>query len=40
MPIIKPVYTAVATAPVATGGAVTTTVTPAVTRFLQQLQPG
>ncbi|KAF6578522.1 DUF4183 domain-containing protein [Paenibacillus sp. EKM212P] len=40
MPIIKPVYTAVATAPVATGGAVTTTVTPAVTRFFATITAG
>lgn len=33
MPVIKPVITAVASAPVATGGAITTTVTPAVTRY-------
>ncbi|MGG6313850.1 DUF4183 domain-containing protein [Paenibacillus macerans] len=33
MPVIKPVYTAVSTAPVASGGVVTTTITPAVTRY-------
>ncbi|RRJ65523.1 DUF4183 domain-containing protein [Paenibacillus oralis] len=33
MPVIKPVFTATASAPVSTGGAVTTTVTPTVTRF-------
>ncbi|MCM3698962.1 DUF4183 domain-containing protein [Paenibacillus macerans] len=33
MPVVKPVFTATASVPVATGGAVTTTVTPTVTRF-------
>lgn len=33
MPVIKPVFTAVASAPVATGGVITTSVTPAVSRF-------
>lgn len=33
MPVIKPVFTAVATAPVASGGAITTTVTPVTSRF-------
>lgn len=34
MAVVKPVYTAVATQPVATGGVVTTTVTPVVSRLL------
>lgn len=33
MPVVKPVFTATATAPVASGGAITTTVSPTVTRF-------
>ena len=33
MPVIKPVFSAVATAPVASGGAITTTVTPVTSRF-------
>lgn len=33
MPVIKPVYTAVASAPVATGGVISTSVTPEVTRY-------
>ncbi|KKO51376.1 DUF4183 domain-containing protein [Paenibacillus sp. DMB20] len=33
MPVIKPVFSAVATAPVASGGAITTTVTPVASRF-------
>ncbi|CAM3534399.1 MULTISPECIES: DUF4183 domain-containing protein [Paenibacillus] len=33
MPVIKPVITAIATPPVATGGVVTTTVTPVVSRY-------
>lgn len=33
MPVVKPVFTATASVPVATGGAITTTVTPTVTRF-------
>ncbi|MGZ7441181.1 DUF4183 domain-containing protein [Paenibacillus sp. TH7-28] len=33
MPVVKPVFTATASVPVATGGAVTTTVTPTVSRF-------
>lgn len=33
MPVIKPVFTAVATAPIASGGAITTSVTPAVSRY-------
>lgn len=40
MPIIKPVYTAVATAPAASGGAITTTITPAVTRFFATITAG
>jgi hypothetical protein len=34
MAVVKPVYTAIATQPVATGGVVTTTVTPVVSRLL------
>lgn len=33
MPVIKPVFTAVASIPVATGGVISTAVTPAVTRY-------
>lgn len=33
MPVVKPVFTAVSTAPVSSGGAVTTTITPTVTRY-------
>ena len=33
MPVIKPIITAVASVPVATGGTITTTVTPTVTRY-------
>ncbi len=33
MPVIKPVFTAVASAPVATGGVITTTVSPVVSRY-------
>ncbi|MGE7822707.1 DUF4183 domain-containing protein [Paenibacillus sp. NPDC093718] len=33
MPVIKPIIIAVATPPVATGGTITTTVTPTVTRY-------
>ncbi|MDY8025187.1 DUF4183 domain-containing protein [Paenibacillus polymyxa] len=40
MPIIKPVFTAVATAPVSTGGAVTTTIAPATTRFFATITAG
>ncbi|MET3207427.1 UNVERIFIED_CONTAM: hypothetical protein ABIC26_000361 [Paenibacillus sp. PvR008] len=40
MPVIKPVYTAVATAPVASGGVVTTTVSPAVTNFFSAVTAG
>ncbi|AHM67354.1 DUF4183 domain-containing protein [Paenibacillus sp. P2(2022)] len=40
MPIIKPVFTAVATAPVSTGGAITTTITPATTRFFATITAG
>ncbi|MGQ3479426.1 DUF4183 domain-containing protein [Paenibacillus sp. TY11] len=40
MPIIKPVYLAVATAPVASGGTITTTITPAVTRFFATITAG
>lgn len=37
MPVIKPVFTAVASAPVASGGEVTTVVTPTVTRYFATL---
>ncbi|WP_025723261.1 DUF4183 domain-containing protein [Paenibacillus polymyxa] len=40
MPIIKPVFTAVATAPVSTGGAITTTITPTTTRFFATITAG
>lgn len=39
MAVIKPVYTAVATQPVASGGVVTTTVTPIVSRLLAFITP-
>lgn len=40
MPVIKPVFTAVASAPVATGGVVTTTVNPVVSRFFAAITAG
>lgn len=40
MPIIKAVYTATASAPVASGGVVTTTVTPAVSRYFATITLG
>ncbi|GIP46488.1 hypothetical protein D3C76_203060 [compost metagenome] len=40
MPVIKPVFTAVASIPVASGGVITTTVTPTVTRYFASLTPG
>ncbi|MCA0758749.1 DUF4183 domain-containing protein [Paenibacillus sp. N4] len=40
MPIIKAVYTATASAPVASGGVITTTVTPAVSRYLTTITAG
>jgi len=40
MPVIKPVFTAVASAPVASGGAVTTTVSPAVARYYSVITAG
>lgn len=40
MPVVKPVFTAVSTAPVASGGAVTTTISPAVTRFFTTITAG
>ncbi|MBW7474758.1 DUF4183 domain-containing protein [Paenibacillus oenotherae] len=40
MPVIKPVYTAISTAPVATGGVVTTTVNPVVSRFFATITAG
>ncbi|WP_179033119.1 DUF4183 domain-containing protein [Paenibacillus kribbensis] len=40
MPIVKPVFTAVATAPVSSGGAITTTITPVVTRFFATITAG
>lgn len=33
MPVIKPVFTAIASAPVSTGGVITTAITPSVTRY-------
>ncbi|MGP0583915.1 DUF4183 domain-containing protein [Paenibacillus timonensis] len=40
MPVIKPYFTAVATAPVASGGTVTTTVTPTITRYFATVDAG
>ena len=40
MPVIKPIITAIATVPVATGGTITTTVTPAVTRYFALIAEG
>ncbi|MFD1178591.1 DUF4183 domain-containing protein [Paenibacillus puldeungensis] len=40
MPVVKPVFTAVSSAPVASGGAVTTTISPAVTRFFTTITAG
>jgi hypothetical protein len=40
MPVIKPVYTAVATAPVSTGGVITTAVTPVVSRYVAIITAG
>ncbi|GGH19392.1 DUF4183 domain-containing protein [Paenibacillus segetis] len=40
MAVIKPVYTATATAPVASGGVVTTDVTPEVSRYLAIINAG
>ncbi|MEC0183002.1 DUF4183 domain-containing protein [Paenibacillus peoriae] len=40
MPIVKPVFTAVATAPVATGGDITTTIAPTSTRFFATITAG
>lgn len=40
MPVIKPVYTAISTAPVATGGAITTTVNPTVSRYFATITAG
>jgi len=40
MVVIKPVFTAVATAPVASGGAVTTTLNPDTTRYFATLTAG
>lgn len=40
MAVVKPVYTAIATQPVATGGSVTTTVTPVVSRLLAFITAG
>lgn len=37
MPVIKPVFTAVASAPVASGGEVTTVITPTVSRYFATL---
>ena len=39
MPVIKPII-AIATVPVATGGTITTTVTPAVTRYFALIAEG
>jgi hypothetical protein len=40
MPVIKPVYTAVSTAPVASGGVITTAVNPVVTRYFAVITAG
>ncbi|MDF9841467.1 MULTISPECIES: DUF4183 domain-containing protein [unclassified Paenibacillus] len=40
MPLIKPVFTATSTTPVATGGAIGTVVTPAATRFFATVAAG
>lgn len=40
MAVVKPVYTAIATQPVATGGVVTTTITPVVSRLLAFITAG
>lgn len=39
MAVVKPVYTAVASQPVATGGVVTTTITPVISRLLAFITP-
>lgn len=40
MPVIKPVFTATASAPVATGGTITTTINPVTTRFFATITAG
>lgn len=40
MPIIKPFFTATASAPVATGGTVTTVITPSAARFVATIDSG
>lgn len=40
MPIVKPVFTVTATAPVASGGAITTTISPTSTRFFATITAG
>lgn len=40
MPVIKPVFFATATAPVASGGAITTSVTPVVSRYFATITAG
>ncbi|WP_342417986.1 DUF4183 domain-containing protein [Paenibacillus sp. FSL R10-2782] len=40
MPIVKPVITAVSTAPVASGGVITTTIAPSTTRFFAAVTAG
>lgn len=40
MPVIKPFFAAISTAPVATGGTVTTVITPASTRYLAVIDAG
>ncbi|MGW8956852.1 DUF4183 domain-containing protein [Paenibacillus sp. NPDC055715] len=40
MPIVKPVFTAVATAPVSSGGVITTTIAPSTTRFFAAITAG
>ncbi|GAA0137270.1 DUF4183 domain-containing protein [Paenibacillus sp. YSY-4.3] len=40
MPVIKPVFTATASAPVASGGAITTTINPVTTRYFAAITAG
>ncbi|HEY2495302.1 MAG TPA: DUF4183 domain-containing protein [Paenibacillus sp.] len=40
MPVIKPVYTATSTTPVATGGVITTNVNPTVSRYFATITAG
>ncbi|SDD17786.1 protein of unknown function [Paenibacillus sp. UNCCL117] len=40
MPVIKPVFIAIASAPIATGGVITTSVSPAVSRYYAAIDAG